>query len=104
MGNRLALWALAKDYGRKDLIYSGPLYKSMKIEGKKIRVSFAHIGGGLVARDGKELGEFQIAGADGNFVPAKAVIDGETVVVSAESVAAPKNVGVGGHNLAHKTP
>jgi len=92
VGNRLALWALVKDYGRKDLVYSGPLYKSMKIEGKKIRVSFAHVGGGLVARGGKELNEFRIAGGDGRFVPAKAVIDGETVVVSAQSVAAPKNV------------
>lgn len=101
VGNRLALWALAKDYGRKDLVYSGPLYKSMKIEGKKIRVSFAHIGGGLVARDGKELNEFRIAGADGRFVPAKAVIDGETVVVWAESVAAPKNVRFGWRNEAN---
>jgi len=101
VGNRLALWALVKDYGRKDLVYSGPLYKSMKIEGRKIRLSFAHIGGGLVARDGKELNEFQIAGADGRFVPAKAVIDGQTVVVSAESVAAPKNVRFGWRNAAN---
>ncbi len=101
VGNRLALWALVKDCGRKDLVYSGPLYKSMKIEGKKIRVSFAHVGGGLAARDGKELSEFQIAGADGRFVPAKAVIDGKTVVVSAENVAAPKNVRFGWHNAAN---
>jgi len=92
VGDRLALWALVKDYGKKGLVYSGPLYKSMKIEGKKVRVSFAHVAGGLIARDGKELNEFRIAGADGRFVPAKAVIDGKTVVVSAESVAAPKNV------------
>jgi sialate O-acetylesterase len=101
VGDRLALWALVKDYGRNDLVYSGPLYKSMKIEGSKIRVSFAHIGGGLVARDGKELNEFQIAGADGKFVPAKAVVDGETVVVSAESVAAPTNVRFGWRNDAN---
>ena len=35
VGNRLALWALAKDYGKKDLVYSGPLYKSMKVEGTR---------------------------------------------------------------------
>ena len=101
VGNRLALWALVKDYGAKDLVCSGPLYKSMKIEGDKIRVSFAHTGGGLAARDGKELTEFQIAGADGKFVPAKAVIDGETVVVSADGVTAPKNVRFGWRNVAN---
>ena len=101
MGNRLALWALVKDYGKTDLVYSGPLYKSMKIEGKKIRVSFAHVGGGLAARDKKELSEFQIAGADGKFVPAKAVIDGKTVVVSAEGVTAPKTVRFGWHKVAN---
>ena len=68
VGNRLALWALAKDYGKKDLVYSGPLYKSMKVEGNKIRLSFAHVGGGLKSRDGKPLTEFEIAGADGKFV------------------------------------
>ncbi len=72
VGNRLALWALAKDYGKKDLVYSGPLYKSMKVEGSKIRLSFAHVGGGLKSRDGKPLSEFEIAGADGKFVPAEA--------------------------------
>ena len=87
VGNRLALWALAKDYGKKDLVYSGPLYKSMKVEGNKIRLSFAHVGGGLKSRDGKPLTEFEIAGADGKFVPAEAAIDGNTVVVSAKEVA-----------------
>ena len=101
VGNRLALWALAKDYGKKDLVYSGPLYKSMKVEGSKIRISFAHAEGGLAARDGKDLNEFQIAGADGKFVPAKAVIDGQTVVVSADGVTAPKTVRFGWHNVAN---
>ena len=50
VGNRLALWALAKEYGKNDLVYSGPLYKSMKIEGNKARLSFAHVGGGLKSR------------------------------------------------------
>jgi sialate O-acetylesterase len=99
VGNRLALWALVRDYGKKNLPYSGPLYKSMKIEGAKIRVSFAHVCGALASRDGKDLTEFQIAGADGKFVPAKAVIDGQTVVVSADGVSAPKNVRFGWHKL-----
>lgn len=101
VGNRLALWALAKDYGRKGLVFSGPLYKSMKVEGDTIRVNFAHVGGGLVARDKKELTEFQIAGADGKFVAAKAVIDGQTVLVSAAGVTGPKNVRFGWRSVAN---
>lgn len=101
VGNRLALWALAKEYGKKDVVYSGPLYKSMKIEGQKIRLSFAHVGGGLKSRDGKPLGEFTIAGADGKFVPAEATIDGDTVVVCSKDVASPTQVQFGWHNVAN---
>jgi sialate O-acetylesterase len=101
VGNRLALWALAKDYGRKDLVYSGPLYQSMKVEGSKIRLSFAHAGGGLKSRDGKPLSEFEIAGADGKFVPAEAGIDGHTVVVQASEVGAPTQVRFGWRNESH---
>jgi len=101
VGNRLALWALAKTYGKKDLVYSGPLYRSMAVEGNKVRLSFAHLGGGLKSRDGKPLAEFQIAGADGKFVPAEATIDGGTVVVQSKDVAAPQQVRFGWHNTAN---
>ena len=71
-----------RTYGKKDLVYSGPLYKSIKVEGNKIRISFAHTpASGLKSRDGRPLNQFQIAGANGRFVPAKATIDGKTVVV-----------------------
>jgi len=95
VGNRLALWALAKDYGKKDIVYSGPLYKSMKVEGNKIRLSFAHVGGGLKSRDGKPLSEFEIAAGDGKFVTAAAAIDGDTVVVEAKEVTSPTQVRFG---------
>jgi sialate O-acetylesterase len=101
VGNRLARWALAKDYGQKDLVYSGPLYKSMKTEGNKIRLTFAHVGGGLVSRDQKPLTEFQIAGEDGKFVPAVAAIDGCEVVVEVDAVASPKQVRFGWHKVAN---
>ena len=101
VGNRLALWALAKEYGKKDIVYSGPLYKSLTVEGSKIRLSFAHVGGGLKSRDGKPLSEFEIAGADGKFVPAEAVIDGDTVVVQAKEVAAPTQARFGWRNIAN---
>jgi sialate O-acetylesterase len=101
VGNRLALWALAKDYGKKDLVYSGPLYKSMKVEDNKVRLSFAHIGGGLKSRDGKALTEFEIAGKDGKFVPAEATIEKDTVVVQAKDVTNPTQVRFGWRNIAN---
>lgn len=100
-GERLARWALAKDYGKKDLVYSGPLYKGMKVEGDKIRVSFAHVGTGLEARGSKALSEFEIAGKDGKFVPAEAAIDGNTVVVQAKDVTEPTQIRYGWRNTAN---
>lgn len=99
VGSRLALWALANIYGQTDLVYSGPLYKSMTVEGNTVRLSFAHTGGGLQSRDGKPLSEFQIAGADGKFVPAKATIDGDTVVVQSPEVTSPTQVRFGWHKV-----
>ncbi len=101
VGDRLALWALAKDYGKKDVVYSGPLYKGLKIEGAKARVQFAHVGGGLQSRDSKALSEFEIAGKDGKFVAAQATIDGATVVVHADGVAEPTQVRFGWSNTAN---
>ena len=95
VGKRLALWALAKNYQR-DIVYSGPLYKSMKVDGGKIRIEFAH-SEGLASRDGKDLSEFTIAGADGKFVSAKATVDGNGVVVWADGVDQPKHVRFGWH-------
>jgi sialate O-acetylesterase len=101
VGNRLAAWALAKTYGQKDVVYSGPLFQAAKVEGDKMRVSFAHVAGGLKSRDGKPLREFEIAGADGKFVPAEATIDGQTVVVHARDVSTPVHVRFGWHHLAN---
>lgn len=90
VGKRLSLWALRNEYGKKDIIVSGPLYKSMKVEGDRIRVAFDY-DKGLVAKDG-ELKEFTVAGDDQNFVPAQAKIDGATVVVWSDAVKNPKAV------------
>jgi sialate O-acetylesterase len=89
VGKRLALWAMAKDYGKTDLVYSGPMYKSQSVEGGRIRISFDHVGTGLVSRDGKPLTWFTIAGAGRKFVDANAQIDGDTVLVWSDSVAEP---------------
>ena len=95
VGKRLALWALADSYGRSDLVYSGPLYKSMKVDGNKAILEFNHVGSGLKALDGQPLTWFTIAGEDGQFVEATAEIEGDTVVVWSDAVAAPTAVRMG---------
>jgi sialate O-acetylesterase len=102
VGRRLALWALARSYGKSDLVYSGPIYDSMAVEGSHIRVKFQHADDGLVARDpgAPGLSWFSIAGADKKFVPATATIDGETVVVESAEVSAPVAVRFGWHQIA----
>lgn len=90
VGDRLARIALANLYGKK-IGYSGPIYKSMKIEGNSIRIFFSHAEEGLAAKGGP-LKTFVIAGADKKFVPAEARIEGNSVLVSAPSVSSPTAV------------
>lgn len=88
-GERLALWALAKDYGR-DILYSGPLYRDSKVDGNAIRISFDQVGKGLASRDGEPLKRFEIAGKDQkwHWADAKAV-SSDAVLVSSPDVTAP---------------
>lgn len=88
VGLRLALAAEAVSFGKK-IVYSGPRYRDMKIEGSTIRLSFDHVGGGLEAKGGGALKYFSIAGEDKKFVWAEAKIDGETILVSSPNVAKP---------------
>ena len=90
VGERLALIALAKNYG-KDVLYSGPLYKSAEFQGDNVIVSFDYANG-LKSKDGKPLQWFEVAGEDGNWTKAEAVIQGEQVIVSAVSVKEPTKV------------
>jgi sialate O-acetylesterase len=92
VGRRLALWALAKDYGKSAAEYCGPLYLSSVVQKDKVRVQFTHTGSGLKTRDGGELKCFQITGADQKWVWAKAKIEGGEVVVWSEKV--PQPIGV----------
>ncbi len=113
VGARLARWALADTYGHK-MEESGPLYQSMRVEGGKIRLTFSHLGSGLYARPlpdtyqpvsykpdtvplikpvpNSPLQGFEISGNDRKFVWANAVIEGNTVVVSASGVSHPTAV------------
>ncbi len=94
VGLRLARWALAKDYGRDELVYSGPLYKSMRVDGDAVRLRFDHAEG-LKSRDGQPLSWFTIAGEDQVFRPAVAVIEEGEVVVRGEGVKSPQAVRFG---------
>jgi sialate O-acetylesterase len=92
VGQRLAKFALAKDYGEKEVVCSGPTFKRLTIRDGKAMVYFNNLGGGLVSQDGQPPNWFSIAGADGVFVPAQASISGDTVVVSSPQVSQPKAV------------
>jgi sialate O-acetylesterase len=100
VGLRLAQWALAKDYGQKNVVASGPLFKALKIEGGKAHVTFDYPGAGLMvakkegrnpATEAKEekLKRFAVAGEDKKWFWADAVIEGNAVVVSSPDVKAP---------------
>jgi len=88
VGKRLALAARKVAYADDDVVYSGPIYESMKTEGGKIIVSLTHTGSGLVARGG-ELRSFAIAGDDKRFVWAKARIENNKVIVWSEQIPNP---------------
>ncbi len=86
VGDRLARIALANVYGQK-IEYSGPVYVRASRERRDPPAFYPSRR--RPGRKGRPLKTFVIAGADGKFVPADARIDGETVVVSSPTVAAP---------------
>ncbi len=86
VGKRLALNALAKDYG-KSIVYSGPMFKSVDFAENHATIEFDHAGG--LNSKNEPLKQFQIAGADKKFVWANAKIDGTNVIVSSPSIKQP---------------
>src|SRR5262249_2742128 len=96
VGARLALAARALAY-RQNLVYSGPIYSSMQVEGNKAILSFKHVGGGLVAK-GEPLQGFTIAGPDHKFVKAEAAIQDDKVAVWSPQVDKPVAVRFGWAN------
>ena len=86
VGRRLALIALAKDYGRP-VEFSGPRFVAAKVERSQVRVTFTEARGLHSRGPAPEL--FEIAGSDRVFVPAEARIEGEAVVVSSPKVSVP---------------
>jgi sialate O-acetylesterase len=100
VGQRLARLALARTYGKQALEWSGPTYRKLSIKGSQAVVSFSHAEGGLVSKNGQAPTWFTVAGADGEFVPADAVIQDDTVVVSSSAVPAPAAVRFAWHEAA----
>ena len=99
VGARLARWAL-RDVCGQEVVVSGPLYRGMEIEGGKIRVSFDHVGSGLMVGEkrgleptrevaGGKLARFAVAGDDRQWHWADAQIDGNSVVVWSDKVEKP---------------
>jgi sialate O-acetylesterase len=92
VGERLALWAQHLAYGAKELVYSGPIYRSSIVEGNKMVLTFSNTGSGLVVKGGGDLYYFAIAGADKKYVWAKARIEGNKVIVWNDTIANPVSV------------
>lgn len=93
-GERLAAWALAKQYG-KNVAYSGPVYKKMKIDGSRVILSFDYTEGGLKTLDGGDVKGFFISGEDERFYPAQAVIKGNKLELTSDKVMHPVAVRYG---------
>ena len=100
VGMRLAFWALGRDYGQKQQVVSGPIFKALKIDGARARLAFDYLGTGLmvgkkegrnpaVENKGEKLKRFAIAGADKKWFWADAVIEGNTISVSSPEVKEP---------------
>ncbi len=97
VGYRLALAAKKITYGR-DIVYSGPGYKSMEVKDGEVRLTFDHVGKGLMKK-GEKLTGFQIAGKDRKFYWADAQIVGGKVYVRSDKVKEPVAVRYGwAHN------
>ena len=87
VGERLALCALAKEYGEK-IPYEGPTFKSVEPVPGGLKLHFEHTDGGLVVKGGK-LEEFSIAGKDRKWHWADAKVEGDAVIVSSPEVSEP---------------
>ena len=101
IGKRLALCALAKAYDQTVGAALSPVFRKMKLQGNKIALDFKYTGQGLTSNDGQPLSCFTIAGADGKFIPATAIIKNNKVEVSASSIEHPVAVRFGWNEANH---
>lgn len=100
VARRFWLWAAHDCYGRKEVVPSGPLFKGLEVRDGKAVLTFDHCGGGLAGRDNRPLRYFQMCGPNGAYYPAKAVIEGDSVILSNPEVKQPVSVRYAWHALA----
>jgi sialate O-acetylesterase len=91
----MALAAEKIAYGDTGLVASGPVYQSAKVEGNKIALTFSNVGSGLTIKGGGEPAQFAIAGEDGKYVWANAIINGDKVIVWSDEISQPMYVRYG---------
>lgn len=92
VGKRLALQARKVAYGEKNIVSSGPLFKSMEQKGNQLVLSFTDTGSGLIAKNNSSLKGFEIAGSDGKFVWASAAIEENKIKIWNENIPKPVKV------------
>ncbi len=101
VGRRLAALALKYDYGRDELVADSPRFEQLEIVDGALKVRFANTGGALKTRDGKAPSHFELIGRDSDgFKPAEATIEGDTVILKSDAVAAPVAFRFAWHKLA----
>lgn len=101
VGQRLAYWALAKDYGL-DIPCSGPLFKSMEVKENKALVHFDYVYHGFI-NPGHPIEGLELAGEDGVYYPAKARIANFHLELTAQEVPHPVAVRYGCQNYCEAT-
>lgn len=89
LARRLLLSAQDVAYAKKNFIASGPMYHSMKAHGDRVHINFSDVNTGLIVKGGGDLKGFAVAGSDGHYFPAKASIEGKSVVAYSEQVPHP---------------
>ena len=102
VGDRLAFWALVKTYNKK-LSYSGPLFKSMRIQKNKVTLSFEYASGGLLVKPLNGENNFMIAGEDKVFKKASVIVKGNKLIVFNSDVISPVAVRYAWSNVAEAT-
>lgn len=92
IGERLALAARKLAYGEENIVYSGPIFKSLTKNGNRLIFEFDHTGSGLVVKGGGDLNYFALAGPDKKFLWGNAIIENDHVVVWSEEITDPCHV------------
>lgn len=92
VGQRLAMWALANNYGFDKIAHKIPICTGFDTVENGLKLHFENIGSGLKLLS-NETSQFEIAGSDGVYYPAKARLDADNIIyVNNEAVISPVKV------------